>query len=136
MSQLTSSRRLLSVSTPLTETTLYIHCQSVIQNNIPWDNCRGGGGALLSVNMSPSVECKSPGAIRKRGATVFEYDQLFSPGLLLSAVVTFYLPFTQFTCQTDSCSAAAPSVGERGEVDAGWLSDLANGAAAKLHKLW
>lgn len=99
-------------------------------NSIPLDNCtrelhycQWSCHTLQNANHSDHY---------KRGATVFEYDQLFSAGLLLSAVVTFYLPFTQFTRQTDSCSTAAPSVGERREFGAGWIGDLAIGAAVKL----
>ncbi len=81
--------------------------------------------------MSPLVKCKSLWG--KEGATVLEYDQVFYAGLPLSAVVAFHLPFSQFTCWTDSRCTAAPSVGERWELHAGWIGDLANGAAVKLH---
>lgn len=56
-----------------------------------------------------------------RGRTaVFENDQLFSAGLLLSAVVAFCLPFTYFIiCQTESRGPAAPSVGGSRELHVG-----------------
>lgn len=53
---------------------------------------------------------------------VFEYDRCFPAGLLLSAAVTFRSPFTHFTC-----SAAAPSVGGKGEI-----CDPSSGAAEKV----
>lgn len=52
---------------------------------------------------------------------VFEYDRCLPAGLLLSAAVTFRSPFTHFTC-----SAAAPSVGGKGEI-----RDPSSGAAEK-----
>lgn len=94
MSQLTDFYSLLSVSSSLTEATLYICCQSIKLNNITMQK----GCITLSEHVTfgrMQITLRHT----KTGATVFEYDQLFSAGLLLSAVVAFYLPFTQFTCQ-------------------------------------
>ena len=108
MSQLTDSYSLLSVSSSLTEATLYICCQSIKLNNTAVQKgciTLGEHVALGRMQITPRHT--------KTGATVFEYDQLFSAGLLLSAVLAFYLPFTHFYMPKTGlgCGAAAPSVG-------------------------
>lgn len=119
MSQVTSFYCILSVSTPPSAV-----CQS---NKIIFTAVTVQRGCItLSEHVSHS-QMQITLKPAKTGATVFEYDVLFSAGLLLSAVVAFYLPFTYFTCQKGWCSAAAPSVGERWELQGGsvtWPMEL------------
>lgn len=103
MSQITSFNNLSVIAFPLS--------QSIKKDDIHWDDCEE-----RSITIREHVTLSRITEAYKRGASAHEYDLLFSAGLLLSAVVAFYLPFTYFTCQMRPLqSAVAPSGGERRE---------------------
>lgn len=87
----TPEQKYVSITSPLTEATLCILSRTAFCGIASRTRCRAIGEHLAVVRMKNTMSCMKTGA-----APCSSMINLCSPGLLLSAVVTFYSPFTQF----------------------------------------